>query len=172
MNKEIINDIKELIEFLLSIRERTILENEENSNLINSFSSEDTYDKDEELKIINNKFDKRLITLNNLLSKEEQNKEVLNIELLMKEMNNKIEQLSNNKKLTSEDIKVISQKEFINVREFEILFNRGKEAQSKYRRRVNNPLPTFSKGGKGVDTIYRRVDAEKWCSRYLSGYNP
>jgi len=100
-------------------------------------------------------------TDNSELSKENK------IELMMLEMNEKIEQLSNNKKLSSEDIKVINEKEYINVKEFEILFNRGKEAQKKYRGRVNNPLPTFSKGGKGVDTIYIRVDAEKWCNRYL-----
>ena len=56
MNRESITDIKELITFLLSIRDRTLLENEDNARLINSFSIEDTYDKEEEEAIINNSF--------------------------------------------------------------------------------------------------------------------
>jgi len=168
MKNEVVNDIKELIEYLLNIREQTLTENEENARLVNSFSIEDTYNQSEEEKIINNRFDKRLITLNSLLEKEEQNQKVLDIELMMKEMNKKLDNLSNNKKeLTSEEIKSIHEKEFINIEEFQVIFKRGKESQKKYRGRHKNPLPTFSSGGSGVDTIYNRLEAQKWMKRYL-----
>jgi len=171
MEKEVVKDIKELIEYLLNIRERTLIENEENARLVNSFSIEDTYNQSEEEKIINNKFDKRLITLNSLLEKEEQNQSVLEIETIMKEMNKKLDSLSHNKtnkkELTAEEIKAIHEKEFINIEEFQIIFKRGKESQKKYRGRHKNPLPTFSSGGSGVDTIYNRLEAQKWMKRYL-----
>ena len=168
MKNEVAKDIKELIEYLLNIRERTLVENEENARLVNSFSIEDTYSQSEEEKIINNRFDKRLITLNSLLEKEEQNQKVLDIEIMMKEMNKKLDNLSNNQQeLTSEEIKAIHEKEFINIEEFQIIFKRGKESQKKYRGRHKNPLPTFSSGGSGVDTIYNRLEAQKWMKRYL-----
>ena len=64
MEKEVVKDIKELVEYLLNIREQSLIENEINAGLVNAFSVEDTYNQSKEEKIINKKFDKRLITLN------------------------------------------------------------------------------------------------------------
>lgn len=173
MKKEIVKDIKELIEYLLDIRKQELIASEETAILVNTHSMEYIYNEVEEAKIINNRFDKRLITLNSLLEKEEQNREVLNIEDIMKEMNKKIDNLSKKKEkkekkeFTVEEIKVIKEKEFITVDEFQAIFNRGTDSQKNYRGRLKNPLPTFSGGGSGVDTIYDRLEAKKWVKRYL-----
>lgn len=165
MEKEIVQDIKELIEYLLNIRTQELIASEETAILVNTHSGEYIYNEVEEAKIINNRFDKRLITLNSLLEKEEQNKDVLNIEMIMKEMNKKIDKLNEEK--SSDVIKRLNEQEFINIEEFEILFKRKKDSQKIYRARNKNPLPTISSGGSGVDTIYDRLEAKKWVKRYL-----
>jgi hypothetical protein len=85
MKKQAVKDIQEIIEFLLRTRERQFLENEENSHLINSFPDND-FDLKKENDETNVRFDERLITLNKLLKKEQQNKKVLDIEEYMKKI--------------------------------------------------------------------------------------
>jgi len=60
-------------------------------------------------------------------------------------------------------IKEIQDKEYINVEEFEIYFQYGKESQKKFRTNKIYPLPIFS--GKGNKVLYFKEDVIKWFKR-------
>ena len=80
--------IKEIIEFLLNTRTRELAENEENFHMVNSFPQyeENHFDLEEANKATMERYDSRLISLNNLLKQEERNKEVLDIEAEMRKI--------------------------------------------------------------------------------------
>ena len=139
MKKQAIIDIKELIEYLLRIRERELIENEGNAHLINAFPEND-YDLEKENTETMQRFDERLITLNKLLKREEQNKEVLDIEHQMRK---------------------IQAKKNITVKEFAEIYNISKTSQQNYRGRIHDSLPYHQKveGGK---IVYVVEEVEKW----------
>ena len=139
MKKDAVKDIQELIEYLLRIRERELIENESNSYLINSFP-ENNFDLQKENNETMQRFDERLITLNNLLKKEQRNQDVLNIEAEMRK---------------------IQAKKYISVKEFSEIYNISKTSQQNYRSRLYDPLPYHQKviGGK---ITYNVEEVEKW----------
>ena len=139
MKKQAVKDIQEIIEFLLGVRERQLIENEETSRLVNSFP-ENHYDLEKEICETMERFEERLITLNRLLKKEEQNKEVLDIEQQMKK---------------------IQSKKNITVKEFSEIYNVSKTSQQNYRGRIHDKLPYHQKveGGK---IVYVVEEVEKW----------
>lgn len=139
MKKQVIVDIQELIEYLLRIRERELMANEENAHLINALP-ENNYDLEKENTQTMQRFDERLITLNKLLKKEEQNKEVLDIEQQMRK---------------------IQAKRNITVNEFIDIYSVSKTAQQNYRSRLNDPLPYHQKVKAGK-IIYVVEEVEKW----------
>lgn len=85
-------------------------------------------------------FDLPLIKLNNLLSKQEQNEEVLQIEKDMVRLHNK---------------------KNLSVKDFDEKYNMSKSSQQQYRSRMQNPLPYHQKvaGGK---IIYVAEEVERW----------
>ena len=86
------------------------------------------------------KYDNPLVKLNHLLVKEEQYKEVLDIEQQMKK---------------------IQSKKNITVKEFTEIYNVSKTSQQNYRGRIHDPLPYHQKveGGK---ITYNVEEVEKW----------
>ena len=139
MKKDAIKDIKELVEYLLRIRERELIENEENALLVNSFEG-NNFNLEKENESTRQRFDERLITLNNLLKKEERNPTVLDIE---------------------EQMRKIQAKKYISVKEMTLIHNMSKTSQQNYRERLYNPLPYHQKvvGGKITYTV---EEIEKW----------
>lgn len=139
MKKQAVKDIQEIIEYLLRIRERELAENEENAHIINSYP-ENNYNLETENNETMRRFEERLITLNKLLKKEEQNKEVLDIEQQMKK---------------------IQSKKNITVKEFTEIYNVSKTSQQGFRSRLYDPLPYHQKveGGK---IVYVVEEVEKW----------
>ena len=128
MKKQAVKDIQEIIEFLLRTRERQFLENEENSHLINSFPDND-FDLKKENDETNVRFDERLITLNKLLKKEQQNKKVLDIEEYMKK---------------------IQIKKYLSTSELAELYpDMSVSTQRDLRARYNNKLPYYQKAKNG-----------------------
>lgn len=141
MKKDAVKDIQEIIEFLLRTRERQLLENEENSHLINSFPDND-YDLAKENNDTMERFDERLITLNNLLKKEQQNKDVLDIEA---------------------DMRKIQAKKYINTKQFEEIYNISISSQRDFRGRLEDALPYHQKKFRGTIT-YIVEEVEKWLN--------
>jgi hypothetical protein len=139
MKKDAVKDIKELVEYLLRIRERELIENEENAHLVNSFEG-NNFDLEKENESTRQRFDERLITLNNLLKKEERNPAVLDIE---------------------EQMKKIQAKKYISVKEMTLIHNMSKTSQQNYRERLYNPLPYHQKVAGGKIT-YIVEEIEKW----------
>jgi len=139
VKKQAVKDIQEIIEYLLRIRERELAENEENAHIINSYP-ENNYNLETENNETMRRFEERLITLNKLLKKEEQNKEVLDIEQQMKK---------------------IQSKKNITVKEFTEIYNVSKTSQQGFRSRLYDPLPYHQKveGGK---IVYVVEEVEKW----------
>ena len=139
MKKDAVKDIKELVEYLLRIRERELIENEENAHLVNSFEG-NNFDLEKENESTRQRFDERLITLNNLLKKEERNPAVLDIE---------------------EQMRKIQSKKYISVKEMTLIHNMSKTSQQNYRERLYDPLPYHQKveGGK---ITYIVEEIEKW----------
>jgi hypothetical protein len=91
---------------------------------------------------IEEKNDKLLIKLNNLLDEKDKDNDI-----------NKLE----------EEIKLIQNKKYITVNEFEKMFNVSKSSQRDLRSRLRNPLPYHQKieGGK---IVYVVSEVEKWFS--------
>lgn len=91
---------------------------------------------------IENKNYQLLIKINNLLNEKEKDKDI-----------NKLE----------EEIKLIQNKKYITVKEFEKMFNISSSSQRDYRSRIKNPLPYHQKveGGK---IVYVVDEVEKWFS--------
>jgi len=139
MKKDAAKDIKELVEYLLRIRERELIENEENAHLVNSFEG-NNFDLEKENESTQQRFDERLITLNNLLKKEERNPAVLDIE---------------------EQMRKIQAKKYISVKEMTLIHNMSKTSQQNYRERLYNPLPYHQKVAGGKIT-YIVEEIEKW----------
>lgn len=140
MKKQAVKDIKELIEYLLRIRERDLIENEENAHLINSFPN-NNYDLEKENNETNNRFDERLITLNKLLKKEQQNKKVLDIE---------------------EHMKKIQVKKYLSTSELEELYpDMSVSTQRDLRARYNDKLPYYQKAKNGK-IRYVAEEVEIW----------
>jgi hypothetical protein len=85
-------------------------------------------------------FDLPLIKLNNLLSKQDQNEEVLQIEKNMVKLHGK---------------------KYLSVKEFEEKYNMSKSSQQQYRSRLYDSLPYHQKveGGK---IVYIVDEVEKW----------
>jgi hypothetical protein len=85
-------------------------------------------------------FDIPLIKLNKLLDKEQQNKEVLQIEKNMARLHRKT---------------------YLSVKDFEEKYNMSKSSQQQYRSRLYDPLPYHQKvmGGK---IVYIVEQVEKW----------
>jgi len=135
VNKSDKSSIKKVIEHLIKFRKEEIFLNE------NTFSSKYDYkEKDRLNNITMGKFDIPLIELNNLLNKEEQYKEVLDIEQQMKK---------------------IQAKKNITVKEFVDIYSIGKTSQQNYRGRIHDPLPYHQKveGGK---ITYNVEEVEQW----------
>ncbi|MBT5934691.1 hypothetical protein [Sulfurimonas sp.] len=128
MKKQAVKDIQEIIDYLLRIRERDLMENEENAHLINSFPDND-YDLEKENNETHERFDERLITLNKLLKKEQQNKKVLDIE---------------------EHMKKIQVKKYLSTSELAELYpDMSVSTQRDLRARYNNKLPYYQKAKNG-----------------------
>ena len=91
---------------------------------------------------IENKNHHLLIKLNNLLDKKDKDKDIDKLE---------------------EEIKLIQNKKYITVKEFEKMFNISSSSQRDYRSRLKNPLPYHQKieGGK---IVYVVSEVEKWFS--------
>lgn len=90
------------------------------------------------------------------------------LETMKEILSNKMDELEKKENfITSERIKSINEKELITVEEFEILYGRGKYSQDRYRTRKKNPLRTVSGKGKGIHSMYDRLECEKWVRRYL-----
>ena len=91
---------------------------------------------------IENKNYQLLIKINNLLDEKDKDKDI-----------NKLE----------EEIKLIQNKKYITVKEFEKMFNISSSSQRDYRSRLKNPLPYHQKveGGK---IVYVVDEVEKWFS--------
>ncbi|MDO9208736.1 MAG: hypothetical protein Q7T91_10850 [Sulfuricurvum sp.] len=85
-------------------------------------------------------FDPPLIKLNNLLDRENQNDEVLQIEKNMAKLHSK-------KNLT--------------VKEFEEKYNMSKSSQTQYRSRLRDPLPYHQKV-QGGNITYAVEEVERW----------
>ena len=83
---------------------------------------------------------KLLIKLNNLLDEKDKD---IDINKLDKEM------------------KVIQEKKYITVNEFEKMFNISKSSQRDYRSRLKNPLPYHQKIAKGK-IVYVVEEVKKW----------
>jgi hypothetical protein len=134
--------IKEIIEFLLNTRTRELAENEENFHMVNSFPQyeENHFDLEEANKATMERYDSRLIALNNLLKQEERNKEVLDIEAEMRK---------------------IQAKKYITTDEMVEIYNISISSQRDYRGRLNDPLPFNQKKFRGKIT-YTVEEIEKW----------
>jgi hypothetical protein len=85
-------------------------------------------------------FDLPLIKLNNLLSKQDQNEEVLQIEKDMVKLHNK---------------------KNLSVKDFDEKYNMSKSSQQQYRSRLYNPLPYHQKVAGGKIT-YVAEEVERW----------
>lgn len=91
---------------------------------------------------IEEKNNKLLIKLNNLLDKKDKDDDI-----------NKLE----------EEIKLIQNKKYITVIEFEKMFNVSKSSQRDLRSRLKNPLPFHQKVENGK-IVYVVSEVEKWFS--------
>ena len=91
---------------------------------------------------IEEKNDKLLIKLNNLLDEKDKDNDI-----------NKLE----------EEIKLIQVKKYITVNEFEKMFNVSKSSQRDLRSRLRNPLPYHQKVEMGK-IVYVVDEVEKWFS--------
>jgi hypothetical protein len=91
---------------------------------------------------VENKNYQILIKLNNLLDEKDKDKDIKKLE---------------------EEIKLIQNKKYITVNEFEKIFNISKSSQRDYRSKLRNPLPYHQKieGGK---IVYVVDEVEKWFS--------
>ncbi|WP_455756780.1 hypothetical protein [Sulfurimonas sp.] len=136
MNKQAVKDIQELIEYLLKIRERELEQNEENNYIINSFPGNE-YDLQKENTKTMQRFEERLITLNNLLKKEERNNEVLEIEKIQAR-------------------KFLSPKQLA-----ELYTDMSLSSQVTYRGRIHDPLPHRQKAPRKKIT-YIAEEVEIW----------
>ncbi|WP_457743321.1 hypothetical protein [Sulfurimonas sp.] len=135
MNKSDKTAIKEVIEHILQFRTKEIWDNENAKT-----STYDWEEKDRLNKITTEKYDKPLIKLNNLLKREEQYKEVLDIEAEMRK---------------------IQAKKYITTDEMVEIYNISISSQRDYRGRLNDPLPFNQKKFRGKIT-YTVEDIEKW----------
>lgn len=154
MNKKEV--IKEVIEDLLEIRQKrydelidALIEQEwaldalnDGHQKVNINIFEDDKKKDEKdiWDEFVTDFDFPLIKLNNLLSKQDQSEEVLQIEKDMAKLHNK---------------------KYLSVQDFDEKYNMSKSSQQQYRSRLYNPLPYHQKvvGGK---IVYVVEEVEKW----------
>lgn len=91
---------------------------------------------------IENKNHKLLIKLNNLLDEKDKDKDINRLE---------------------EEIKLIQNKKYITVKEFEKMFNISSSSQRDYRSRLKNPLPYHQKVENGK-IVYVVNEVEKWFS--------
>jgi len=134
--------IKEIIEFLLNTRTRELAENEENSLMVNSYPQyeENHFDLEEVNQSTMEKYDNRLIALNNLLKREDKYEEVLDIEAQMRK---------------------IQAKKYITTDEMVEIYNISISSQRDYRGRLNDPLPFNQKKFRGKIT-YTVEEIEQW----------
>ena len=139
MKQNEVKDIQELIDYLLRVRELELLTNEETCDLVNSFP-DNYYDLEKENIETLERFDKRLVTLNNLLKKEQRNTDVLEIEREMIKM---------------------QAKKYITVKELAEIYNISKSSQQDYRGRMHDPLP-FRQKVQGGKIEYVVKDVEAW----------
>lgn len=86
------------------------------------------------------KYKNMLVKLNKLLKKEEQFKEIIDIEAQMKKI-----QVKNN----------------ITIKEFSEIYNISKTSQQNYRSRLNDPLPYHQKVAAGK-IVYVVKEVEEW----------
>jgi len=136
MKKDAVKDIQELIEYLLRIRERELAENEANAHLINAYP-QNNYDLAKENAETMERFDERLITLNNLLKEKERNQAVLEIEKLQAK-------------------KYLSPKELA-----ELYPDMSISSQATYRGRIHDKLPYHQKKKNGK-IMYIIKEVEQW----------
>lgn len=61
-------------------------------------------------------------------------------------------------------IAVANAKKIIDVKEFELLYSYGKEAQKGFRGRINNALPFIQKS-HGSKVQYLKADVEEWLNK-------
>ena len=139
MNKSDKTAIKEVIEHILQFRTKEIWDNE--NTRTNTYDWEE---KDRLNKITTGKYDKPLIKLNNLLKREEQYKEVLEIEKQMAK---------------------IQSKKIISVKEYKEIYGESEKAQENDRNRIKNPLPYHQKK-KGGKIKYYVEEVEEWREKY------
>ena len=58
-------------------------------------------------------------------------------------------------------LEALQYKKLINAEEFTLLYNKSKNTQLNYKKRINNPLP-FLGGGKGKDLMYNKDEVDEW----------
>jgi hypothetical protein len=145
--------IKEIITDLLKIRQKrfdeyieALIEKDYAIDAMNdgavgfSFDFEEKKSEDQIWNEFVSDFDLPLIKLNNLLDKQDQSEEILQIEKNMVKLHGK---------------------KYLSVKEFEEKYNMSKSSQQQYRSRLYDSLPYHQKveGGK---IIYIVDEVEKW----------
>ena len=87
------------------------------------------------------------------------------------ELKTKVESLENiiidiSKKLMEQAATIpLSNKKMINIKEFEEVYSIAEEAQRKFRKRMNDPLPFIQIVERG-SVLYDRKEVEKWFENY------
>ena len=137
MNKKEKIEIKEVIEHILEFRSSEIWHNKHVGSAPHDWEEEDRLNV-----ITNEKYDKPLIKLNNLLKQEDKYKEVLDIEAKMRK---------------------IQAKKYITTDEMVEIYNISISSQRDYRGRLNDPLPFNQKKFRGKIT-YTVEEVEKWIN--------